>query len=112
MPGIESPECTDHDERQASVEVGATHVISALRALELAFLLDETTGTGRAEAGRVGRRVVFVPGMPIINGNWFDHFRKLALLTISPQARYFAGGDFATKYFVLATAVQNPGVKE
>ena len=70
MPGVESAERADHDERQAgrlgpaSVEVRAAQVVSALRALEFAFLLDEITGTvwGRSGKGRAaGCRFCWMP---------------------------------------------------
>jgi hypothetical protein len=88
-----------------------------LRALELAFLLHEITGTSGAEAGRVGRRVFGFAGIPRLSP--FDHFRKLHPQSADSQARYFAGGDFAINRgehalldFVVADAVQNPGIKE
>jgi hypothetical protein len=57
-----------------------------LRALELAFLLNEVRGAGGAEAGRVGRRFFNFAGMPRLDR--FDHFRKLHLQASAPQGRF------------------------
>src|SRR5258708_38941623 len=87
MPGLESPERTDHHERNASVEVRATQVISALRALELATLLHEICGAGGAEAGRVGQGKPFAFGGRLYF-NRLNHFQKLALPGPDSQAGY------------------------
>src|SRR5258708_22737454 len=87
MPGLESPERTDHHERNASVEVRATQVISALRALELATLLHEICGAGGAEAGRVGQGKPFAFGGRLYF-NRLNHFQKLALPGLDSHAGY------------------------
>jgi hypothetical protein len=81
MPGFESAECKDHDERNArrltSVKIRATQIVAAAWALQLAGVVYKFARAVGTEAERVHCWLRCFTQFGLRRRGWLNHFQKV-----------------------------------